>query len=212
MIGFACNETPELMPLPIALAHALTRRLSTEARADGDAALPAARRQEPGDGRVRDGKPVRVDAVVISTQHDPRRRAGADLATTIMRARSSTPVDPGGAAGRADEVSTSTRRGRFVDRRADGRRRPDRPQDHRGHLRRHGPARRRRLLRQGPDQGGPLGGLRGALRGEEHRGGRPGRPLRDAGLATRSAWRSPLSLMRRDVRHRQDRRRDDRRS
>jgi S-adenosylmethionine synthetase len=59
-------------------------------------------------------------------------------------------------------------------RRPAGRLRPDRPQDHRRHLRRRLPARRRRLQRQGPDQGGPLGRLRRALRGQEHRGRRPG--------------------------------------
>jgi S-adenosylmethionine synthetase len=52
-------------------------------------------------------------------------------------------------------------------RRPDGRRRPDRPQDHRRQLRRHGPPRRRRVLRQGPDEGRPLGGVRRALGGQE---------------------------------------------
>ena len=69
MFGFACDETPELMPVPIALAHRLSRRLA-EVRARGHP-LPAPRRQDPGHRGVRGRKPVRLDTVVISTQHGP---------------------------------------------------------------------------------------------------------------------------------------------
>jgi S-adenosylmethionine synthetase len=70
MFGFACNETETLMPLPIHLAHLLTRRLS-EVRRDGT--LPWVR----PDGKAQVtieysyGKPKRVDAVLVSTQHAP---------------------------------------------------------------------------------------------------------------------------------------------
>jgi S-adenosylmethionine synthetase len=89
MFGFAVDETPELMPLPIALAHRLARRLSA-VRKDGQVGY-----LRP-DGKTQvtieyvDGKPVRLDTVVVSTQH----AADIDLETLLAPDIKEYVVDP----------------------------------------------------------------------------------------------------------------------
>jgi S-adenosylmethionine synthetase len=78
MFGYACDETPELMPLPIMMAHKLCQRLS-EARRDGTLNFLRPDGKSQVSVEYVDGKPKRIEAVVISTQHSP------DVSTEDLR-------------------------------------------------------------------------------------------------------------------------------
>ena len=88
MFGYACDETPELMPLPISLAHKLARRLA-EVRKSGemDYLRPDGKSQVTVE--YEGDRPVRVDTVVISTQHREdvqMDRLRADVMDKVIRA------------------------------------------------------------------------------------------------------------------------------
>ena len=92
MIGFACNETPELMPATISFAHKLTRQLSQVRRASWDGRGSMDYLRPDGKSQVtiqyERGKPVRVDTVVISTQHAEdveQDKIRADVIEQIIR-------------------------------------------------------------------------------------------------------------------------------
>ena len=194
MFGYACDETEELMPLAITLAHKLAKRL-TQVRKDG---LVSYLRP---DGKTQvtveydeNHHPVRVDAVVISTQHSPDvelEQIRRDMIELVIK----TTVP-------AELLDESTKyyvnpTGRFV---IGGP--PHRTQDNRRYLRRQRSPRRRRILRQGSHQGRPQRGLRSALRCKERCGRGSGHPL-PGRACVRHRRRAPRLRAGRDLRHRQ---------
>jgi S-adenosylmethionine synthetase len=161
MFGYACDETPELMPAAIYYAHRLVERQS-QLRKDGR--LPWLRPDAKSQVTLRyvNGRPVSVNTVVLSTQHAPEISHSQIEEAVIEEIIK--PVLP-------KEWLQDTRY----------RLRPDRSQDHRRHLRRCRTARRRRLLGQGPVQGRPFSRLCRPLRRQERGCRWPGAPVPGAG-------------------------------
>ena len=172
-------------PHPDAHAHlpgAQARPPPDRAAQERHAALAAPGWQEPGDGgiQLRQAQAHRhgADQHPARPGYFPRRDPRID-----HRARHH--AHPARRDGRRGPENLRQPHRPVRDRRPAGRRRRDRAQDHRRYLRRHGPPRRRLLQRQRSHQGGPLGGLRRALGGQE-RGRRRAWPT-----AARSRWPTP---------------------
>ncbi len=158
MFGYACRETPELMPAPLYYAHNILKRLS-DARRSGESKVLGPDAKSQVTVRYEGGKPVGVTEIVVSTQHLDENLSSHDVRAIVEPyVRKALPdgwITPArsGTSTRPASSSSGPRR----------RHGPHRPQDHRRHLWRRGSPRRRRILGQGPDQGGPLGRLCGAL-------------------------------------------------
>ena len=204
MIGFACDETPDHIPLTIWLAHRLAQRLAA-LRKSG--VLPYLR----PDGKTQVtveyeyGRPKRLEAVVVSTQHDPDVRI-EQLREDVRRLVIDYVCPPELLAGIDEGKIYVNPTGRFV---AGG------PASDAGLTGRKiivdtyggiAPPRRRRLQRQGSDEGGPLGLVRRPARRPQHRRGGAGGPDRGAGLL-RDRRRAPDLDRDRDVRDREAARR-----
>ena len=179
VVGYATDETPEYLPLPVVLAHRICRLLDEEplrgAGLDGKAQVTVA---------YRSGTPAAVTAVVVSVQHakdaDPdalrrdvesriiRRAIPADLLTKETRLL----INPSGRFIKGGPAADTGLTG--------GGYRPDRAQAGGGPVRPGRAHRRRRALRQGPHQDGPQWCVCGPLGGEEPHGRGSGEALRSA--------------------------------
>lgn len=86
MFGFACNETPELMPMPISLAHRITRRLA-QVRKNGQLSYLRPDGKSQVSVIYENGKPVGIDTILISTQHAPEIDGASDNESVQARIR-----------------------------------------------------------------------------------------------------------------------------
>ena len=196
MFGYACRETPELMPAPILYAHRILKLLSDARRSGAEKALgPDAKSQVTV--RYENGKPVGVTQVVVSHQHvdesltsdDMRRLIEPYVAKALpqgwLNGETVWHINPTGKffIGGPDGDCGLTGRKIIVDTYGGG-----------------GAPWRRRVLGQGPDQGRPLGRLCRALSRQERRQGGSRGPLHVAALLCHRRRRAAVDL-RRPARH-----------
>ena len=164
MFGYACTETPELMPSPIMFAHRLGREL-TKVRKSGKVPWLRPDAKSQVSIRYENDKPVEVVNVVISTQHTadvPHATIEKYLIEHVVKK-----VIPAAMLTKDTEYLINPT-GRFVVGGPQGDSGLTGRKNHRRHVRRLGAPRWRCVLRQGSLEGRPLGGLHGSLGCEEH--------------------------------------------
>ncbi len=197
------DETPELMPAPLHYSHNILKLHGRGAPLRRDARRSARTPRARSPCATRTASRWRRPQIVVSTQHID---ADADRRATCRRSSSPTSARRCPTGWITENHRLARQPDRQVRHRRPGRRlRPHRPQDHRRHLRRRGPARRRRVLGQGPDQGRPLGRLRRALSRQERGRRRSRRPLHHPDLLRDRRVAAAVDL-RRPARHRPGRR------
>ena len=212
MFGFACTESEvyeknSFMPAPIYFAHKILKVLSDQRHSKKLFDLQPDSKSQVTVKYV-DGKPVGCTKVVVSHQHNATNRNGKKYTPSMVKDLIGDAVAsalPKGWMPQKDSDFLVNPTGNFVVGGPGRRLRPDRPQDHRRHLRRLRPAWRRRFLRQGSDQGRPLGRLCRALSRQERGRRRPCRTLHHPGRLRDRRRRSDVAPGR-HARHRQGRR------
>ena len=202
MVGFACNETPEMMPLPHSLSHRLCQRLAM-VRKEGMLPYlwPDGKSQVTVEYSY--GVPKRIDTIVVSAQHSPDVEQDSlerDIKELVVKS-----VVPAGLMDEDTKIFINPS-GRFVTGGAFRRYRSYGKKNSGRHLRRAGASRRGGFFRQGSDQGGPLRRLRGPIRCQERCCCRPRRQGRGPGFLRH--WSGEAYFCkRRDLWHRQGARR-----
>ena len=201
MFGYACRETPELMPAPIYYAHA-SSSCCREARHSGESEALGPDAKSQVTLRYENGKPVEATQIVVSTQHLDEKPTSHDIKAIVEPyVRKALPagwitkhtvwhVNPTGkfVIGGPDGDAGLTGRKIIVDTYGGA-----------------APAWRRRVLRQGPDQGRPLGRLCGALSRQERGRRGPRRSLHDPDRLCDRRRQAAVDLCR-QLRHRRGRR------
>ncbi len=190
MFGMAARETPELMPLPISIAR--PHAPSGEGAPQASVARPAPGRQEPGVGGVR--RQGRRGSTRSYGLHAARTQVQEAIKGIVKEHIIAPVLEEYGQYVDGEITYHINPTGSFEIGGPPGRHGRHRPQDYRGHLRRHVPARRRRVQRQGSDEGRPVGGLHGPARGEVRCGGGAGRARGEVRMAYAIGVAQPVAL------------------